>query len=74
MMIIITKVAVGINIVYSSVKIFRIPACMFIFGKLPSGRGSSQFFNIVSTPRPKNSFMRVLPAVRTIDLKKEVKQ
>jgi len=35
---------------HTSVKIFKIAARIFILGKLPSGRGSSQFFNNVSTP------------------------
>lgn len=35
---------------HTSVRTLRIAARMFIFGKLPSGRGSSQFFNRVKTP------------------------
>lgn len=45
----------GRKFIHTSVKIFRIAARIFIFGKLPSGRGSSQFFNKVSTPWSKNS-------------------
>jgi hypothetical protein len=40
---------------HTSVRTLRIAARMFIFGKLPSGRGSSQFFNRVKTPWSRNS-------------------
>lgn len=43
------------KIPFTSVKIFKIASLIFIFGKLPSGRGSSQFFRRVSTPWSKNS-------------------
>ena len=36
--------------VHTSIKILSTVARMFILGKLPSGRGSTQFFRRVKTP------------------------